>query len=42
LWVVYLGWGNGTLLNGEPLVHAAPLRRGDHVQFGQTVTEAVR
>jgi pSer/pThr/pTyr-binding forkhead associated (FHA) protein len=37
-----LGSRNGTLLNGEPLVHAAPLRRGDHVQFGQTVAEAVR
>jgi hypothetical protein len=37
-----LGSRNGTLLNGEPLVHAAPLRRGDHVQFGQTVVEAVR
>ena len=43
--VVYvedLGSRNGTLLNGEPLTNAAPLRRGDHVQFGQTVAEAVR
>jgi len=37
-----LGSRNGTLLNGEPLVHAAQLRRGDQVQFGQTVAEAVR
>jgi pSer/pThr/pTyr-binding forkhead associated (FHA) protein len=37
-----LGSRNGTLLNGEPLVHATQLRRGDHVQFGQTVAEAVR
>jgi pSer/pThr/pTyr-binding forkhead associated (FHA) protein len=33
---------NGTLLNGEPVTHAAQLRRGDQVQFGQTVAEAVR
>jgi pSer/pThr/pTyr-binding forkhead associated (FHA) protein len=37
-----LGSRNGTLLNGEPLQHAQQLRRGDHVQFGQTVAEAVR
>jgi pSer/pThr/pTyr-binding forkhead associated (FHA) protein len=37
-----LGSRNGTLLNGEPLVHASQLRRGDQVQFGQTVAEAVR
>ena len=37
-----LGSRNGTLLNGEPLVHTAQLRRGDQVQFGQTVAEAVR
>ena len=37
-----LGSRNGTLLNGEPLAHATPLRRGDHVQFGRTVAEAVR
>src|SRR5204862_3572668 len=37
-----LGSRNGTLLNGEPLVHAAQLRRGDHVPFGQTVAEAAR
>ena len=42
VYVEDLGSRNGTLLNGEPLVHAAQLRRGDHVQFGQTVAEAVR
>ncbi len=42
VYVEDLGSRNGTLLNGEPLAHAAQLRRGDHVQFGQTVAEAVR
>ena len=42
VYVEDLGSRNGTLLNGEPLVHAAQLRRGDHVQFGQTVAEVVR
>jgi pSer/pThr/pTyr-binding forkhead associated (FHA) protein len=42
VYVEDLGSRNGTLLNGEPLTNAAPLRRGDHVQFGQTVAEAVR
>jgi pSer/pThr/pTyr-binding forkhead associated (FHA) protein len=42
VYVEDLGSRNGTLLNGEPVVHAAQLRRGDHVQFGQTVAEAVR
>jgi len=42
VYVEDLGSRNGTLLNGEPLGVAAPLRRGDHVQFGQTVAEAVR
>jgi len=42
VYVEDLGSRNGTLLNGEPLANAAPLRRGDHVQFGQTVAEAVR
>jgi pSer/pThr/pTyr-binding forkhead associated (FHA) protein len=37
-----LGSRNGTLLNGQPLTHATPLRRGDRVQFGHTITEAVR
>ena len=42
VYVEDLGSRNGTLLTGEPLVHAAQLRRGDHLQFGQTVAEAVR
>jgi hypothetical protein len=42
VYVEDLGSRNGTLLNGEPLVHATQLRRGDQVQFGQTVAEAVR
>jgi pSer/pThr/pTyr-binding forkhead associated (FHA) protein len=42
VYVEDLGSRNGTLLNGEPLVHASQLRRGDQVQFGQTVAEAVR
>ncbi|MFI5053118.1 MAG: FHA domain-containing protein [Acidimicrobiia bacterium] len=37
-----LGSRNGTLLNGQPVTHAAPLRRGDQVQFGHTVAEALR
>jgi pSer/pThr/pTyr-binding forkhead associated (FHA) protein len=37
-----LGSRNGTLLNGQPLTHATALRRGDRVQFGQTIAEAVR
>ena len=42
VYVEDLGSRNGTLLNGEPVTHAAPLRRGDHVQFGHTVAEALR
>lgn len=37
-----LGSTNGTLLNGERVVEPVRLRRGDRVQFGQTVTELVR
>jgi len=33
---------NGTLLNGQPLQGAIKLKRGDQVQFGQTIAEAVR
>jgi pSer/pThr/pTyr-binding forkhead associated (FHA) protein len=33
---------NGTTLNGHPLEGAQKLRRGDRVQFGQTVAEAIR
>jgi hypothetical protein len=42
VWVEDLGSRNGTLLNGQALVHASPLRRGDQLQFGRTVVEAVR
>jgi hypothetical protein len=37
-----LGSTNGSLLNGERIVEAVRLRRGDRVQFGQTVMELVR
>ena len=37
-----LGSRNGTLINGQPLQGAVKLRRGDQVQFGQTIAEAVR
>ena len=33
---------NGTLLNGQPLQGAIKLKRGDQVQFGQTIAEAIR
>jgi pSer/pThr/pTyr-binding forkhead associated (FHA) protein len=42
VWVEDLGSRNGTLLNGQSLVHAAQLRRGDQLQFGRTVVEATR
>ncbi|MFN8024789.1 MAG: FHA domain-containing protein [Acidimicrobiia bacterium] len=42
VWAEDLGSRNGTLLNGQALVHAAPLRRGDQLQFGRTVVEATR
>jgi len=42
LYVEDLGSRNGTMLNGAPLEHAEPLRRGDQVQFGNTVAEAVK
>ena len=37
-----LGSTNGTLLNGEALIEPTRLRRGDRVQFGETVMELVR
>ncbi len=37
-----LGSRNGTFLNGDPVSTATRLRRGDRVQFGQTVAEVVR
>jgi pSer/pThr/pTyr-binding forkhead associated (FHA) protein len=42
VYVEDLGSRNGTLLNGKPLGSAQRLRRGDRVQFGRTVTEAMR
>jgi len=42
MYVEDLGSRNGTLLNGQPVGHAQRLRRGDRVQFGRTVTEAMR
>lgn len=37
-----LGSTNGTTLNGDALVEPTRLRRGDRVQFGETVMELVR
>jgi hypothetical protein len=37
-----LGSRNGTFVNGERVTTATQVRRGDKVQFGQTVTEMVR
>ncbi len=37
-----LGSTNGTTLNGDPLLEPTRLRRGDRVQFGETVMELVR
>jgi len=37
-----LGSRNGTLVNGETVAAPTRLRRGDRVQFGQTVGELVR
>jgi pSer/pThr/pTyr-binding forkhead associated (FHA) protein len=37
-----LGSTNGTFVNGKPTTGATRLRRGDQVQFGQTVAEAVK
>jgi pSer/pThr/pTyr-binding forkhead associated (FHA) protein len=42
IYVEDLGSRNGTLLNGRPLSSAQRLRRGDKVQFGRTVAEAMR
>lgn len=42
VYVEDLGSRNGTLVNGNPVSSAQRIRRGDKVQFGQTVTEAVR
>lgn len=37
-----LGSTNGTYVNGERIVETTRLRRGDRVQFGQTVAEVTR
>ena len=37
-----LGSRNGTFVNGEKVVAPTKLRRGDRIQFGQTVAEVVR
>jgi FHA domain len=37
-----LGSTNGTYVNGKAIAAATRLRRGDQVQFGQTVVEIVR
>ncbi len=37
-----LGSTNGTLLNGESLTEPTRLRRGDRVQFGETIMELVK
>ncbi len=37
-----LGSTNGTFVNGERVTAATRLRRGDQIQFGQTVAEVVR
>jgi hypothetical protein len=42
LFVEDLGSRNGTFVNGEQLQAPQRLRRGDRVQFGQTVTEVTR
>ena len=42
LFVEDLGSRNGTFLNGDQLTTSTRLRRGDRVQFGQTITEVTR
>ena len=37
-----LGSRNGTFVNGQPVDGTMRLRRGDRVQFGQTVAERLR
>ena len=37
-----LGSRNGTFVNGQSIATATRIRRGDQVQFGETVAEAVR
>ena len=42
VYVEDLGSRNGTFVNGEPIGSATRLRRGDQVQFGSTVAEALK
>ncbi len=42
LFVEDLGSRNGTFVNGDTVQAPTKLRRGDRVQFGQTVTEVTR
>jgi hypothetical protein len=42
LFVEDLGSRNGTFVNGKPVQSPTRIRRGDRVQFGQTVGEVVR
>jgi hypothetical protein len=42
LYVEDLGSRNGTFVNGEPVQAPRRLKRGDKVQFGQTVGEIIR
>src|SRR5438874_7587784 len=42
VYVEDLGSRNGTYVNGEAVQRATRLRRGDQLQFGQTVAEVVR
>jgi pSer/pThr/pTyr-binding forkhead associated (FHA) protein len=42
VYVEDLGSRNGTYLNGQAIHVATRLRRGDQVQFGETIAEAVR
>jgi hypothetical protein len=42
LFVEDLGSTNGTFVNGKQVTAATRLKRGDQVQFGQTVAEVIR
>ncbi|MEX2254605.1 MAG: FHA domain-containing protein [Acidimicrobiia bacterium] len=42
MYVEDLGSRNGTFVNGERVTATTQIRRGDRVQFGQTVSEVVR
>jgi pSer/pThr/pTyr-binding forkhead associated (FHA) protein len=42
LWVEDLGSTNGTYVNGKRITEATRVRRGDQVQFGQTLVEVTR